>query len=251
VVLRGSIAKAIEAAGFTASRVKPAATPLRPVGNLRSFLEDIRARGFTPNHIVDVGANKGEWSWVAHEVWPHAKFTLIEPQVEMKPYLDVFTKHVDSQWIQAGAAESIGNLTLTINPNSVSSTFVLSEREGREAGLLTRRVVPVVTLDSILVEGANTPELVKIDAEELELSVLRGAKQYFGSTELFIVEVSHFEWHQSTSTFVDIVAFMRERGYLPYDFCGFMRRPLDGALALTDVVFARERGLLRSQTRWA
>jgi FkbM family methyltransferase len=251
VFLRNSILKAIEAAGFTVARVKPPATSHRPVGDLRSFLEDIKARGFAPKQVIDVGANKGDWSRVAHKVWPNAKFILIEPQVEMKPYLDLFTAQAGGRWVQAGAADASGELALTIAPDPVSSTFVLTESEAREAGLVDRRLVPVITLDSLLAEKDTIPELVKIDAEELELRVLRGARRYFGSTELFIIELSLFKWHAATATVVELVTFMRERGYLPYDFCGFMRRPLDGALALVDVVFARESGTLRSRTTWA
>jgi FkbM family methyltransferase len=247
---RSFIREAIETAGFSVVRKRGAATPLRPAGCLQSFLEDVRTRGFEPTHIVDVGANKAEWAQAAHEVWPRARFTLIEPQVEMKPYLDAFTSRVRSQWIQAGAGGTAGELDLTINPDPVSSTFALTESEAKDAGLRTRRTVPVITLDSLLHDD-SVPELVKIDAEEFELPVLRGAQRHFGSTELFIVEVSFFKWHEITASIVEVVAFMRQRGYVPYDFCGFMRRPLDGALALADVVFAREEGLLREHTTWA
>jgi FkbM family methyltransferase len=175
-------------------------------------LEDVRARGFAPTHVVDVGANRGDWSRIAHTVWPHATFTLIEPQVEMKPHIDAFTEQVASRWIQAGAADAAGELTLTVNPDPVSSTFAPTESEADGEGLSNRRVVPVITLDSLLAEKDTVPELVKVDAQELELSVLRGAQRYFGSPELFVVEVSLFKWHSSTATIVDVVAFYaRER----------------------------------------
>jgi FkbM family methyltransferase len=199
---------------------------------------------------VDVGAHKADWSWVAHAVWPRARFTLIEPQVELQPYLERFARQVPgSRWLEAGAADAPGELTLTLNPDPASSTLAFTDEEARAAGLAARRV-PVITLDSLLV-GEHPPELVKIDAEQLELRVLRGAERHFGRTELFVVEVSLFKWEGSTSTFVEVVEFMRDHGYVPYDFCGFQRRPLDGALALTDVAFAREHGLLRSQASWA
>ena len=222
--MRDLVIRTLKAAGLTISRAKPPASLMRPVGDLESFLEDVRARGFTPTHIIDVGANRGDWSRVAHDVWPGAEFTLIEPQAEMRPHLDAFVEQASARWIQAGAGDTTGESILTINPDPVSSTFALSTAEAATAGLSERRVVPIVTLDSLLPDmNGSVPELVKIDAEELEVEVLRGAEEYFGSTELFIVEVSLFKWHASTATIVDLVAFMHERGYVPYDFCGFLR----------------------------
>jgi FkbM family methyltransferase len=251
MVASALVSRVLDAAGLTVSRVKPAGSPLRPVGDLRSFLEDVHARGLAPTHIVDVGAHKGDWSRVAHRVWPRARFTLIEPQVEMRPYIEAFTAHASARWIQAGAADTVGEATLTVNPDPTSSTFALTAEEAAERSLSERRIVPVVTLDAVLAEDEGAvPELVKLDVEELELAVLRGAERYFGVTELFIVEASLFNYHGSTSKLVELIAFMADQGYMPYDFCGFSRRPLDGALGLTDVAFARETGLLRSQTAW-
>jgi hypothetical protein len=38
----------------------PPATTGRPIGRVRSFLEDVRARGFRPRGLVDIGANRGD-----------------------------------------------------------------------------------------------------------------------------------------------------------------------------------------------
>src|SRR6059058_5342275 len=64
------------------------ATAVRPVGSLPSFLQDVAARGFRPNHVLDVGANQGLWSRDVRRVFPAAQFTLVEPQVEMKARLE-------------------------------------------------------------------------------------------------------------------------------------------------------------------
>lgn len=60
----------------------------RPIGNLKAFLEDIRSRGFSPNLVLDVGANRGDWTLMAKEVFQKASFLLIEPQAEMRKSLN-------------------------------------------------------------------------------------------------------------------------------------------------------------------
>jgi hypothetical protein len=39
----------------------------------------LKCRGFSPNHIVDVGANHGYWTRTALKYFPDAYYTLIEP----------------------------------------------------------------------------------------------------------------------------------------------------------------------------
>ena len=39
--------------------------PERPIGDMEFFMEDLRARGFSPDSILDVGGNHGDWSRLA------------------------------------------------------------------------------------------------------------------------------------------------------------------------------------------
>jgi FkbM family methyltransferase len=221
-----------------------------PVGELRSCLEGLRARGLAPRQVVDVGAHEGAWSRVAREVFPGAAFTLVEPRVEMAPHLERFCAETPgSRWVRAGAGRREGELPLAVRPDGGSSSFLASAVEWAESDGGQRRTAPVVTLDS-LCAGAPPPELVKIDAEGFELAVLAGAETLLGATEVFILEAAFFRFRPDQPTFVEIVRFMDGRGYRPYDFAWFLRRPLDGALGLADVVFARADGPLRADRRW-
>ena len=50
--------------------------------------------------------------------------------------------------------------------------------------------------------------------------------------------------------FAEVIAFMKARGYVAYDFPGFLRRPLDQALGQCDICFVQENGFLRSSHAW-
>ena len=58
-----------------------------PYGNLLSFLEDIKSRGFKIENVVDVGANNGDWSRDVSQIFPNARSLLIEPQQALIPRL--------------------------------------------------------------------------------------------------------------------------------------------------------------------
>jgi len=221
-----------------------------PKGDLIASLLNLEDRGFRPRHLIDVGANHGKWSLKAHRVFPDCVFTLVEPQIEMKPFLEDFCQRAPrSRWIRAGAGAQPGHLPLTVIPDTVSSTFTLSEEQAEAEGF-HRRLVPIVTLDSLIGDGYPVPELVKIDAEGFEAEVMKGASALIGRTELFLLEAPLIDPPPHWRSFAELVSLMVGYGYEPYDFTSFQKRPYDGAVGLCEIAFARKRGILRQFGGW-
>ena len=206
--------------------------------------------GFNPRVVLDIGANNGEWSWVGADYFPGTIFRLIEPQVEMAPFLDRFCRsQADARWLLAGAGGAVGEQTLTIWDDFQGSSF-LPAREAELASAGKQRVIPLVTIDSLIEEGwTPMPDMVKLDIQGLELEVLRGAGRCFGQTELFVVEVSFFET-EGYPPFVDIVSFMAENGYVVFDIVDLKRLP-NSALLQADFCFVRRDGVIRTGLGWA
>lgn len=223
----------------------------RPVGDMRAFLEDIAARGFCPRHIMDVGANYGEWSILARSLFPAARFTLIEPQIEMKPSLDRFCAATSgARWINVGAGPENKEMLLTVWPDMAGSSLIPTPEEAWSYGKKQRKV-RVQTIDSILEEhGLPVPDLVKMDIQGYEIEALKGASGVLGKTELIILEVSLFRFSEHQPLAHEVIEFMAKHGYHIYDFCGFLRRPYDGALGQTDMVFVQEQSRLRASRQW-
>jgi FkbM family methyltransferase len=223
----------------------------RPIGFFEAFLEDIAARGFKPRFVLDVGANRGKWTRMAKRVFPRATYLLIEPQPEMRPYLDsLCSEFRDIYWVEAGAGANKGKLIQTIWDDFEGSSFLpkVNEemlRSGRQ------REVEIITIDSLLESrGGQAPELVKLDIQGFELEALKGANSLFGTTELFILEVSLFCFIEGTPLLREVVTFMGDRGYEIYDIPGYLRRPFDGALGQVDLAFAKNGGILRHSHGW-
>lgn len=222
-----------------------------PKGDLLTFCRNIARRGFYPRHIVDVGANKARWSGKARKIFPQATFTLIEPQIEMKPYLDRFCATAkDSRWINAGVGSANGTAIFTVHPDTVSSSFTNTKEEAAENGW-QQREVPVITLDHLCTNVIDCiPEMVKVDAEGFEYEILKGAQTLFGKTELFLLELPFFAPRPQGLSFDQMIQIMADYGYKPYDFTTFQRRPYDGAPGLCELAFAKEQGILRSYHGW-
>lgn len=224
----------------------------RPVGSMKSLLEDLRERGLICKTFVDIGANNTMYSRMVKEVFPEADFCLIEPQIEMKNYLEEFCKDFkNSVYFLAGAGAKSDKMVLTIWDDLSGSSFLLDpDEELKNIG--KQREVEIVTLDNLINDARiKLPELVKLDVQGFELEALKGAEKTFGYTEVYILEVSLFASDSpGMPIFSDVINFMLQRNYVVYDFPGFLRRPSDGALAQCDICFVKSDGMFRKSNNW-
>src|ERR1700738_3342670 len=78
---------------------------------LEPFLALLKRYGFDPKRIVDVGANRGTWTRRALQFFPNAQYTLVEPQDQLKTYIqDLIASGIKINWINAGVADVSGPL---------------------------------------------------------------------------------------------------------------------------------------------
>jgi len=230
----------------------PPAPAVHGIGSMEEFLRFLHQLGFRPKCVLDVGANETRWSVLAAQVFPDARFVLIEPQDEMVPACTAFcATHPSARFIPAGAASRSGQAFQTIWDDLQGSSFLPGpdeelQRSGRQ------RVTPLITIDEEFAHEPHLPDLVKLDIQGYELEALKGADRLFGHTECFILEVSLFGGEGTVWPGVhDVVDFMHQRGYRVYDVCGFLRRPLDDALGQFDLAFVRSNGRLGRDRRWS
>jgi FkbM family methyltransferase len=205
---------------------------------LSPFLSLLKAFGFAPKHIIDIGANKGDWTRTAIEFFPEAHYTLIEPQDNLKSYIDDLIRDgYKIRWINAGAGDQAGSLRFTVAGRDDSSTFVMSQEEALARGL-RQEMVEVRTLNEI-VRSSNLPlpDMVKIDAEGLDLKVLSGASDLFGKTDVFLTEAAVCAGIENTVA--EVVKRMADVNYRLVDITDLNRSPKQGVLWLCELAFVR------------
>ncbi len=252
-MLKNLFKKSLQKLGYKLIKIVPAhaGSPNRPPhASFSQVLEDLVARGFQSATILDVGANRADWSRIAKVVFKDSIFYLIEPQIEMEADLKNFCKaNPGSKYFLCGAGSVDQSLTLTIWDDKAGSSFVPKEQDFFSYAN-EKRVVPIRTINSIISENTiEVPNLVKLDIQGFEIEALKGASDLFGKTEVFILEVALFKF-EGMPVFSEVVAFMESKGYVLYDFAGFSRRPYDGALGQCDVLFAKKDGFLTQYQQW-
>src|SRR3954454_4728271 len=208
-----------------------------------AVLAHVKRLGFAPATVIDVGVAYGTPE--LYNAFPDARFLLVDPLEEYAPAIDQIVGRLrDAEWVRAAAGPEPGSITISVNrAPALSST--LGQWKGRDDGG-TPREVPVVRIDDLVAERSLPgPYVVKADVEGAELRVLEGATRVLSETELVLLEVNLFQFLPGQPQLHDVVAFMKERGFVTYDFYGGHLRLLDGALAMTNMAFVRDDGMFR------
>jgi FkbM family methyltransferase len=204
------------------------------------FFGLVKRLGFSPRCVLDVGANRGNWTRTALGFFPGATFVLVEPQGELRAQVqDLVERGFDLRWITAGASDRSGRLPLTIAPNDVSSNFGMTPAAAAEHGY-RQTTIEVRTIDEMLAStGVPPPEMVKIDAEGFDLKALAGAKSLLGKTDIFFLEAAVCA-RGIENTMAAVIARMSEAGYRMIDITDINRSPKHGVLWLCELAFMRE-----------
>jgi len=211
----------------------------KPDYGLDSFFPLLKDLGFAPRHILDVGANHGNWTRTALRYFPAAQYTLVEPQDHLKTHIqDLLAAGHKITWINAGAGDTPGTFPFTISHRDDSSTFALDAQQARAAGH-QQVMLPIRTLNEIVRStGVPPPDMVKIDAEGLDLKVLTGASDLLGVTDVFLVEACICS-SGGPNTAHAVIDFMSRAGYRLIDVTDLNRSPKHHVLWLAEFAFLR------------
>jgi FkbM family methyltransferase len=209
----------------------------------REVLAHVTRLGFRPAAVFDVGVAWGTPE--LYEAFPDARHVLVEPLAEYELGIREIEQRYRAEWVRAAAGAKPGTQPMFVHRTWLMSSM-LGGWKGHDSADVVTREVPVVRLDDVRDERAlDGPFVVKIDVEGGELRVLDGAERVLADTELVLLEVNLFRFLPDAPDFGDVVAYMKERGFVVYDFYGGHLRLLDGALAMMNVAFVKESGRFR------
>jgi FkbM family methyltransferase len=249
-------AGALRRAGRTALRgaLARAGLELRRTGGggprrtLAEALAHARRVGVAPGTVVDVGVAAGTPDLYA--AFPDAALLLVEPLADLhRAELDALAGRRPTVVAPVAAGPAPGERRIAVHRVPACSSM-LGGRVGE--GEAVQRTVPVARLDDLVAEHRLAgPHVLKVDVEGGELEVLAGAPRTLAAAQLVVLEVSFFALVPGGAQVADVVCWMRDHGFVPYDVVGGHVRPLDGALAQLDVAFVPADGPLRADHRYA
>jgi FkbM family methyltransferase len=195
--------------------------------------------GFRPRHVVDVGGNHGNWTRAILRAFSDAKVTMFEPQIGLA------VKHADLagdprvRIEYAGIGDFDGSAAFSFHDRDDSCSFHYSSEEAAKLGM-PQETLPIWRLDTAMAASAfGWPEMVKIDAEGLDLKVLDGGPRTFAGAEIVLVEAT-VGCAVYPNTAAIVFAKMDELGFRLFDITDLNRTPERKALWLVEAVFVRK-----------
>jgi len=174
---------------------------------------------FDPQTVVDIGANKGQFSVLALEMYPSSQIYSFEPLSAPRDHL--LRVLGDEKRIQVfpgaiGPDETFLPMNISARDDS-SSLLPITEQQVRffpgteAAGIETVRVAP---LDCFLSEDKIIrPALLKIDVQGFEREVLKGCENMLPLFDVIYVECSFVELYSGQALASEVFKFLLDRGY--------------------------------------
>lgn len=199
----------------------------------------LAALGMVPRHVVDIGGNHGNWTRAALAAFPSARVSMFEPQRNLAG------KHADLaasnrvQILYKGVGNFDGSALFTFHPRDDSSSFIYSADDAASSGM-AQGEVEICRLDTAMASSPfGPPQIVKIDAEGLDLKVLEGAATTIAQAEVVLIEAT-VACPEYPNTAAIVFQHMDALGYRLFDITDLNRSPERGVLWLIEAVFIRK-----------
>ena len=193
--------------------------------------------------ILDVGANIGQYAYMASKVWPTIPVFSVEPDPVSFGILERNRSRFDirGKAFQFGLGDSTGERVLKVQEDSAQNSF--RNKVSVAGGGIREVMVPCLTLDEfslMLPEFANA--WLKIDAQGSELEVIRGAVGALRRFAFVQLEVAFVPSYSGQHTAEVLIAEMHGHGYHCIDILDVLRdrTKISAPIVEADFLFARE-----------
>lgn len=180
--------------------------------------------------FVDVGAHYGYHSLIASQmVGPDGVVVSLEPTPKT---FELLRRNVDGRGNVRARQAAVGEAPATVRLHDYGSghSALNTLLEGPRVPPAERRrlrdvsyLVTCVTLDQLLATESLVPDLIKLDAEGSELSILRGMRQLLGNCEpLIALETGDYQGMSSPRT-ASCIDYLEGIGYRCFEYAGGLR----------------------------
>lgn len=175
---------------------------------------------FAINHVLDVGANTGQFGAYLRKLGYSGKITSFEPIKEAYRILEQVTDP-DPLWttVCAGLGNENESAILNISQNSFSSSIKkispLTLKVHPDSATVSRQKISLYALDSIFNKyvKSDSKVLLKIDTQGFESEVLAGAIKSLPKIDVIILEMSLESLYNEQELLPILMTKMKDFGF--------------------------------------
>ncbi len=196
-------------------------------------------KGFAPDAIIDVGAYEGEWTRMARKMFGVVPCLMAEANPDKGQILEKMCRDLPlAAYVLAPLSRTAGERVTFYQMETGSSLLSEQSNASRTEIELTTR-----TLDDVADDFPGQSLFLKIDVQGAELHVLAGGQATLARCAVVQLEVALLPYNTGAPGFLEVVASMDERGFVPLDIAGESR--VSDHLVQLDILFARRNSPLR------
>lgn len=173
--------------------------------------------------IIDVGANQGQFAFMAHTVWPELPVYSFEPDPECFTRLSkCFEKfNISGQAFNLAMGATSGRMELQRYADNVNNSFLTRVQDEAVCEKVT---VSCTMLDEVgLALPAFSAGLLKLDVQGFELFVLEGAKNFLKRCRYVLVEVAFSSAYAGGAHADEVMLALRNHGFECIQFLDVLR----------------------------
>lgn len=203
----------------------------------RNALLRLKAAGFSPAVIYDIGAYRGGWSRLAAEVFPAATFILFEANADNAPFL----KSEGRRHFIVTVSRTDGDGVLFLpHGGDASGASLYVENSVHYAGEnLAARPVATARLDTLVARHGLPPaDLVKLDVQGAELDVIAGGADALTHCNALVAELSFANYNRGAPLAAEAMTEFARHDLRCIDVCE-LHRSREGTVVQADFLFAK------------
>lgn len=203
-------------------------------------------KNLQPNMLVDIGANKGQFSLAFRGLFGPKKVIAFEPlQNPGEKFGKIFMNDPNVELIPFAIGEETGKQTMHISNRMDSSSLLsispLQDQIFPGTGEVDTKEVNVAPLSSMINPDQIEPRtLMKIDVQGAEYEVLKSSSSLLEYIQWVYIECSFQELYLNQYFFHTIVGYMTAMKYHIQDIRNIVR-DTEGKIVQCDVLFVNTR----------
>jgi FkbM family methyltransferase len=169
--------------------------------------------------VVDVGANIGQFSLLALELFPGCRIIAFEPLPgPAARFRSFFKSYPNVRLVEAAIGREAGQVPMYVSQRDDSSSLLpisgLQTSIFPGTGLAETRSVELAPLRHFVSrEEIEGPALLKIDVQGAELAVLEGAADLLDAFDHVYVECSRLQLYEGQPVETEIIGFLERAGF--------------------------------------
>ena len=179
-------------------------------------LTALKVKGYTPNTILDIGANVGNWTKTMKTIYGDAKYHLFEG-IDYEELAK--QKDYDTDVHIVVLNDKIDTVNWYEMRNTGDSFCKEKSKHFINCKILQKQTIDLNTYmnnNNILQDDTNI--FIKIDCQGAEIPILKGATNLFDRVDFILLEIPLFgQYNEGVPTFQEHIVYMESIGFIPYD----------------------------------